>query len=428
MTTADGDLFLGVDAGTSGCKAVVLTAGGTVAGEGWAGYESTAGPDGAITQSADDWVTAMERATLQALSDLDGRRVVAMSLTAPAYNCVLLGADDRPTGDVVLWSDPRPGIDAAALRASHGDLIRERALVELGPSHTASQLRWLLRSEPNRMAATRSLLIGKDYLRFVLTGVRAIDPSNAASTALFDVRSGEWMAMLCADIGIDPSWLPGVVSSLDDGAALTEHWGQRLGLRAGCPVVAGANDTSDELVSVGATAPGSGVVKIATTGTVVVVDAVPHSAPGLLTYPHAEPGMWYMLAATNTAGGALAWLCTNVLGGTGDADDIRRIEQSAGGVAAGADGLTAFPWFAGERAAVQRADVRAAFLGAGIEHTSAHFGRAVMERRPLRWPIAGTPWRARASSWSDRCSPAAACAANCGSRSWWPCSTRSRWW
>jgi xylulokinase len=227
----------------------------------------------------------------------------------------------------------------------------------------------------------RRVLVGKDYVRFKLTGEGATDPSDAAGTALYDQGRAVWSAELCAEAGIETAILPPIKPATAIGGRLTGTWARLLGLPAGTPVAVGATDTAAELVSVGAVEAGDAIVKIASTGTVVGVTGHLQPHPALLAYPHAVPERWYTVAATSTAATAFMWLRELLFAGDHPsfADAYHRMDEMAGRVPPGSDGLLYLPFLEGERSPYWDEDRRAAFLGLSSSHTRDHLCRAVLE-------------------------------------------------
>lgn len=373
------DLFIGVDMGTSGCKGVLATKTGRVIAEAWSSYNTRRTVDGGVTQDADDWMAAMCR-TARELSHRGIGRIAGLCLTAPAHNVVLADNDGRPLGPVLLWSDRRPAAVIDQIYDDVGDLLRP-SLVKLGAGWSLSQLAWLRQAGQLESAKVRWVLPGKDYIRFRLTGEAATDPSDAAGTAMYDQMRGGWIDGLAAYLGLAEDVLPPVRRPWDVGGSLRPDWASATGLPAGTPVVVGATDTAAELVSVNGLHAGSGLVKIASTGTVVAVSSGPRHGPGVMTYPHVIPGSWYHVAATNTAAIAYQWLRTEVLAANdGDVtSELDRCERAAASVETGAEGVLFLPFLEGERCPYDDPRLRAGFIGLTARHGRAHLLRAVME-------------------------------------------------
>lgn len=368
-----GSLVLGVDVGSSGCKTVLVDQAGQVVASAARTYPTRRLPSGLVEQDPSCWLDAFV-GSVREVTAADGLTVQAIGVTAPAHNAVLLDADDRPTAPVILWSDSRCAAVAHQQRRCWGKELLDRALVDLTHCWTLPQLAWTRANRPDVWARTRRLLFGKDYLVHELTGAYCTDPSDAAGTALFDQRARGWMADLLDDVGVPYNWLPEVRAATDVIGGLRASLAARCGLVAGTPVVMGATDTAAELVALGAVRPGDGLVKIATTGTVVTVGSAVEGRPGVIVYPHPEAGLWYSLAATNSAGASLAWFCS--LFPDPLVPDDAQLEQ-ARSVPTGADGLVFVPHIDGARS--DGGLDFGAFVGLSAAHRREHLIRAVLE-------------------------------------------------
>lgn len=329
-----------------------------------------------MTQSASHWESAIKRTLSEITSAVEGVLVEAIALTAPAHNVVLVGEHGRPLRDVILWSDQRPAEVAARLSAHYGDAFFARTFVDLGPAWTFPQLVWLSEHEPGFLERVRHVLPAKDYLRWRMTGVVATDSTDAAGTAMYDPRADRWIDELIADAGLCQGALPPIRSATSTGGRLSDQWARYTGLVAGTPVTVGATDTAAELVSIGAVASGSGLIKIASTGTVVTVTDDPLVDRRLLTYPHATDAGWYTLAATSSAGVSHRWLHEEIFATGAGTEDA---ERDLATVPAGADGLLFLPFLDGERTPYWDPEMRGALLGMRAHHTRAHLVRAAME-------------------------------------------------
>ncbi|MGB3909794.1 MAG: FGGY family carbohydrate kinase [Pseudolysinimonas sp.] len=376
------DSILGIDAGTSACKTVLLSLDGAALGSSTRTYPTTRGSDGSATQSPGDWVDAMVGTVREVLSLSDSPKLIGISVTAPAHNVVLTHRDGREPSTVLLWSDRRPARHVQPLLDAHADYF-DRTLVRLSSGWSLPQLRWIRHTEPDRWEACEWVLPAKDYLRFVLTGVAATDPSDAAGTGLFDPAVRDWWSEI-VDAEDLSGRLPPILSSSDIGGHLLPDVAVALGVPAGIPVAVGATDTAAELVSIGARRSGTGLIKIASTGTVVAVTDRLASDPRLLIYPHADEGLWYVLAATNSAATAHAWIARQLVG-LGEFSElplselVHLVEESAASVPPGSGGAMFLPFLDGERTPYWDHELRAAFLGLTGYHGPGHLARAVME-------------------------------------------------
>lgn len=369
---------IGIDTGTSGCKAVLLDARAHVIASSWRPYPTRRRTDGEVTQDPDDWMRATGITIRECVRAAEGRAIEGIGVTAPAHVAVLVDGDGQPLTRSLLAFDARPASIARRLRESYGEGFFETTLVELTEGWTLPQLAWLHSERPELWSRIRCFLLEKDYVVFRLTGAIGTDPSDAAGTAMLDRTSGEWALDLCADVGLAADQLPPIRPATDHAGGLSRDWARRTGLKTGTPVVVGATDTAAELVSVGATCPGRSLVKVASTGTVVAVSAEPHPDRRVLTYPHTTPGLWYTVAATSTAATAYHWL-RSLIAGDPENSRFATMNRLAGRVPAGAEGVLFLPFLDGERSPFWDRDLRAAFLGVSAAHRRGHFCRAVLE-------------------------------------------------
>jgi xylulokinase len=366
--------FIGVDLGTTLCKSVVVNADGRVLAEASVGYLVRRTAQGEASHDPHRYLAAMASTIRDCVRAAPTVRIGAIGVTAPAHYPVLVDERGNPLARTLLSSDRRPGPIAERLATELGPSFFDHTLVRLTAGWTLPQVAFLRSEDRQRWRRVRQVLMVKDFARGHLTGSWATDPSDAAGTALFDQRAQRWWSPALEAAGLDASQVPLVRPSISIAGTLVPSWARRTGLPAGTPVAIGATDTAAELVSLGAVDEGDGLVKIATTGTVVAVTARPRPDPRLLTYPHALPGRWYTAAATNTAAAAVRWLREDIL-----ADPSASLERATRKAAAGSDGVLFLPFLEGERAPYWDATLRAAFVGLASFHTPDHLVRAALE-------------------------------------------------
>lgn len=373
--------FLGIDVGGSRCKATLVGTRGTVVPGPSVRYPTRRRPDGEVTQRPSDWEKALAAAASSCLQRSQGTAVLGLALTAPAHAVVLVGADGRPLAPALTAQDARPDNEARRLVQDHGDEIFATTMVSLTSGWSLAQLSWIATSRPELVDRTRWIMPVKDYLRFQLTGEASCDPSDAAGTGLYDPVAGVWRPELADLSGFPQSCLPPVLPPTDIGGRLGRPWAHRMGLPTGTPVAVGATDTAAELVSIGARAPGTGMIKIGSTGLAVGVSSEPRPSRGTFTYPHLDPGLWYSVAVTSTAGTSYEWLRTvlSSLPGRSNLGSFATMDKLASQVPPGSDGLLFFPYLEGERSPHWLRDLRGAFIGLSSSHTAGHLCRAVME-------------------------------------------------
>ena len=285
------------------------------------------------------------------------------------------GAVLRPA---LIWCDTRtqPECDWLTEKIGYERLIELTCNPAL-PNFTLTKLLWVKTHQPEIFAKIRHVMCPKDYVRYRLTGEFAIDVQEASGTLLLDVTHRRWSREVAEAAGIPMSWLPKVYESPEICARISEKAAGLTGLKAGTPVAAGAGDQGAGAVGMGILQPGSVSATIGTSGVVFAATAEPTKDPKgrLHTFCHAVPGVWHVMGVTQSAGLSLHWLRETFFAG----QSYDALSEGAAKVPAGSEGLEWAPYLLGERTPHLDPEVRAAFAGIGVQHTAAHFVRAVLE-------------------------------------------------
>ena len=378
-------IYLGIDAGTGSIKVVALDEEGQLVGATAREYPLSHPEPGAAEQDPDRRWTAL----VDAMGDLDPalrEGVVAIGLSGQMHGTVLLDENGRPAHPTITWADIRSGPQAEAIERDVGrQRLGELTGTAMAAGFQAASIRWLRERKPVVWADVAHVLLPKDELRLRLTGERATEPSDAASTGMLDLHGRDWSRLVLDAVGIRSEQLPPVRRSAEVTGNLTPHAAAALRLMPGLPVVGGAGDAPAGAVAVGAVDQGDVLLTLSTGAQALAPLAEPRVDPELRLHTFAsaldpargEAG-WYVMGATMVAGLALRWLRDNVFEMTG-ADALERLSELAGLAPPGANGLLFLPYLAGERTPHFDPVARGVFLGLSTDHGQADLARAVME-------------------------------------------------
>ena len=198
---------LGIDTSTTATKAILVDEAGSVVGVTASEYDyETPHPLWAEQEPALWWVAtcAAIRSVLEQ-AGVEGAEVESVGLAGQMHGLVMLdehGASLRPA---ILWNDGRTGAECDEIRATIG---KQRFIQISGndalAGFTAPKILWVRNNEPDVFAATRHVLLPKDFVRLQLTGEYATDRAGGAGTVLFDVAARDWSPELLAKLGLDP--------------------------------------------------------------------------------------------------------------------------------------------------------------------------------------------------------------------------------
>ena len=374
-------MFLGIDVGTGGTRAILINRDGKVIASAASEHAPIHSEHiGWAEQHPEDWWRAAKTAIAGALSaaNITGSQVEAIGLTGQMHGCVMLDADGQVLRPALIWADQRtqPQCDWLTEKIGFERLIELTCNPAL-PNFTLTKLLWVRDHQPEIFNRIAHVLCPKDYVRYRLTGEFAMDMQEASGTLLLDVTNRRWSAEVAEAAGIPMSWLPRLFEGPEICANISPEGASATGLASGTPVAAGAGDQGAGAVGMGILSPGSVSATIGTSGVVfAATDAPAKDHLGRLhTFCHAAPGRWHVMGVTNGAGLSLRYFRD-----TFAADlSYEALLTLAAEAPAGSNGLMWAPYLFGERTPHLDPSARAAFVGITASHTRAHFVRAVLE-------------------------------------------------
>jgi xylulokinase len=379
-----GGLFLGVDVGTSGVKAILVGEGGEVAAAATEPLTLQTPHPGWAEQDPARWAEAGFAAIRRVVEAVPGARIAAVGIAGQMHSSVFLDRAGEVIRPALLWCDGRTTAECGEITARAGgeETLREWTANPALEGFTLPKLLWLRRHEPAAFARLATVLLPKDYLRFRLTGALATDPSDASATLMYDTARLRWSGEVMEAMELPPGILPQVGGSAEVLGHVTAAAAAATGLAAGTPVVGGGADNACGAAGVGVVTPGGAVASWGTSGTVLAPMAEPRVDPAMRahTFCHVVPGTWYLMGVVLSAGAAFAWHRAQLareLGGGREADAALNDEAAA--IAPGAEGITFLPYLQGERTPHRDASARGAFVGLTLAHERAHLTRAVLE-------------------------------------------------
>ena len=374
-------MFLGIDVGTGGTRAVLVGHRGLVIASASREHAPVRSEHiGWAEQDPEDWWRAAREAIAAVLHSeaLDGAPIQAIGLTGQMHGCVMLDANGEVLRPALIWCDQRTQPECDWL---NGTIGRER-LIQLTcnpalPNFTLTKLLWVRTHQPEIFARIEHVLCPKDYVRFRLTGEYAIDMQEASGTLLLDVAHRQWSSEVAEAAGIPMRWLPRLFEGPEICARINASGAAATGLAPETPVVAGAGDQGAGAVGMGIVGPGSVSATIGTSGVVFASTDRPAMDPlgRLHTFCHAAPGLWHVMGVTNGAGLSLRWFRETFA--TGFPYDL--LTEEAAKVPPGSDGMLWAPYLFGERTPHLDPNARAALTGLTASHARGHIVRAVLE-------------------------------------------------
>ncbi|MDE9452029.1 xylulokinase [Aliiroseovarius sp. Z3] len=367
-------IFLGIDLGTSGLRALLVDADGTPLGVAERSYAACHPHPGWSEQDPAQWISAFDsamdemREKCPRFAELRG-----IGVAGHMHGATLLDATGKVLRPCILWNDTRSAAEAAKLDA----LPEMRALSGniVFPGFTAPKLEWVRRHEPEIFAKTAKVLLPAAYLNYYLTGEYVADMSDSAGTSWLDVGKRQWSERLLEVSHMRPDQMPRLVEGSDAAGGLRKELAEKWGLSGPVTVAGGAGDNAAAACGIGALNEGQGFVSVGTSGVLLAArdGYAPAPETAVHTFCHAVPGQWYQMGVMLSATDSLNWLAritgekpadlTAPLG-----DDL----QTPGAV-------RFLPYLSGERTPHNDADIRGGFTGLSAGTTRQDLTRAVLE-------------------------------------------------
>lgn len=378
--------LLGLDVGTSGCKATVFNEKGVVLAQAKTEYPLHTSAAGHIELNPEAVWAAAAGCMRSVNAQVAGDPVQALAVSVLGEAVIPVGSDGAPLANSPVSFDGRAKAQAEALRAACGD---ERLYALTGqpvhPMYSIHKIAWWRDEQPDLFAKAWKFLCYGDFVLLKLGVEPAIDYSMAARTQAFDVVGTRWADEILAWAGIRPEQLARPIPSGTVVGIMPDGIAAGLGFRARVVVVAGGHDQPCGALGSGALASGEAMYALGTTA--VLAPTLPErharlAADGFPCYPHVVPDRWITLAGTPSGGSLLRWFRDEF----GDAE--RRLAQETGRdfyavlteqVSDEPGRLLLLPHFAGTEAPHHDPGAKGALFGLTLGTTRADVVQAILE-------------------------------------------------
>ena len=367
-------MFLGIDLGTSGLRALLTDEIGQALAVAEESYAVQHLHPGWSEQDPADWITACTKAVSDIKKSVpkEFRQLKGIGVSGQMHGATLLDKDGNVLRPCILWNDTRSHKEAKeldkipAFRNLSGNIVF--------PGFTAPKLAWLRSNEPEVFNKIAKVLLPKDYLNFWLTGVHASDMSDSAGTSWLNVGAREWSQSLLDQSGMSADQMPQLFEGSEPIGTLRESLASDWGVGTSVVVAAGGGDNAVAACGVGALAEGDGFVSLGTSGVLLAArdSFCPAPESAVHTFCHAVPDRWYQMSVILAATDSLNWLSRN-LGETPEA-----LTRSLGNELRGPGTIQFLPYLSGERTPHNDSSIRGAFLGLDISAGKSDLTRAVL--------------------------------------------------
>ncbi|NMB45180.1 MAG: carbohydrate kinase [Firmicutes bacterium] len=375
-------LLIGVDVGTTHCKAALLATDGTVLAMASRPTPYRLSPSGYRECDAEELWQAVRSSLRDILSKDEGGSVVAIGIASMAETGLLLDVQTgKPRTQFIPWFDDRAKRQVSTSKGQMESLERfQRTGLPPSFKYGLAKILWVREAEPD---ITRGALwlSAADYVAYRLTGTCATDYTLATRTYGFRIDHKTWDEESLDCFGLDASLFPPAYPSGHPLGSVVDGEGLGIDLAPSVSVAVSGHDHLCAALAVGATEPGLVYDSMGTAET--LIGALPEEPLGVEEYRsglvyglHVLPRRMFWLGGLPSSGGSVEWLRW-IMGE--EPLSYQRLEELLRTVDSDPSEIIYFPYLAGSGAPWPNQAVRGAFVGLENRHGRGHMLKAVLE-------------------------------------------------
>lgn len=368
-------MYIGIDLGTSGVKLLLMGANGAVLRIVTKEYPLYFPKLGWSEQLPEDWLRQSLAGMRELLEGYDAGQVAGISFGGQMHGLVMLDREDRVIRPAILWNDGRADAEVIFLNQTIGKehLSQHTANIAFA-GFTAPKLLWVKNHEPECFARIDKIMLPKDYLAYMLTGVHCTDVSDASGTLLFDVCNKCWSREMLRICGIRDSQMPRVFKSYEAVGTIKREIATLLGIPSNVIVAAGAGDNAAAAIGTGTVGNGTCNISLGTSGTIFISSDKPLVDPNhaIHTFAHADGG-YHLLACMLSAASCNKWWMEQIL-------KTKKYESEQAYIQnLGHNRVFFLPYLMGERSPHNDPNACGTLVGMTMNTTRADLTQAILE-------------------------------------------------
>ena len=370
-------LYIGIDLGTSAVKLLLMDQEGAVRNVVSKEYPLEFPHPGWSQQNPEDWRKAVLEGIPELLEGFDRSQVAGIGAGGQMHGLVVLDEKDEVIRPAILWNDGRTAAEVDYLNGEVGkDKLSAWTANIAFAGFTAPKLLWLRKNEPEHFARIAKIMLPKDYINYVLTGVHCTDYSDASGMLLLDVEHKGWSKEMLELCGVSEAQMPRLFESYEAVGTLKPDIARQLGLPEHVKVCAGAGDNAAAAVGTGTVGEGACNISLGTSGTIFIssehfgVD--PNNA--LHAFAHAD-GHYHLMGCMLSAASCNKWLMEDIFHTT----DYNAEQSPITPDRLGENHVFFLPYLMGERSPINDTNARGTFVGMTMDTSRADLTQAVLE-------------------------------------------------
>ncbi|MDR1801823.1 MAG: FGGY-family carbohydrate kinase [Lachnospiraceae bacterium] len=386
-----GQYLLGIDIGTSACKAALFSSDGNVIANALCEYPVYYPKQGFVEQDPNDWwkgTCSSLRDISEAMKErgISPEEIAGIGIDGQGWAAVAVDGKGNVLCNNPIWLDTRAADICKEINIKIGsEKLFELCGNPLSPTYTTAKILWYEKNLPDVFAKTEKILQSNSFIAMKLAGTVSQDICQSYGYHCFDMRKGVWDFDMCEALGIPKKFLPKIYACHEIVGTLSKEAARETGLIPGIPVAAGGLDAACGSLGAGVLRAGDTQEQGGQAGGMSICTDEYLCDERLILSFHVVPGRWLLQGGSTGGGGVMRWL-ERELGSPLTKNDrlpekkvLEIFNEMAAKVPAGSDGVVFLPYMAGERSPIWNPNAKGVYYGLDFNKTKGHFIRAGME-------------------------------------------------
>lgn len=372
--------YLGLDVGTSGCKAAVISGEGKVLARAYREYGFESPFPGAVELNP---ITVWEKVkeTLQEVGRAEAE-IRSMAVSSIGEAPVLINREGNVLYNGLVYLDQR-GEETCKeiIDAADPGWLYETTGVPVNPMYTLNRLLWFQKERPKVLEQTAHCFLFGDYVNYKLTGEKVIDPSSASRTMLFDAKERVWAEKIGSIFQVPLQLFSEVVPTGTRIGRIQPEIARQTGLPEKLPVIMGCHDQCSALLGSGAVCRGDIMAGEGSTESINLIIEKKDFSPAfyenqLCFEPYLEPEQYLIPVGQLAHGLSIRWFVEN-FGEKGGAED--RYERANAACAEDSRDVYFLPYLSRVKSMDAKNRALGTYLGLDINTKKDVMYRALLE-------------------------------------------------
>ena len=369
--------YIGIDLGTSATKFILMDENGNIKNSVSKEYPIEFPAPGYSQQNPEDWKKAMLEGIPELLDGFDSTLVKGIGAGGQMHGLVVLDKEDNVIRPAILWNDGRTARQTEYLNEVIGkEKLSEYTANIAFAGFTAPKILWMKENEPELFSRISKIMLPKDYINYILTGVHACDYSDASGMLLLDVENRCWSEDMLNICSVTKEQLPTLFESYECIGCVKEDIAKQLSLPSGVKVAVGAGDNAAAAIGTGTVGGGGCNISLGTSGTVFIssekfgVD----SFNSLHSFAHSDGG-YHLMGCILSAASCNKWFMEEIC----KTSDYKGEQSGITDAMLGNNNVFFLPYLMGERSPINDTDARGTFIGMTLNTSREDMLLAVLE-------------------------------------------------